>query len=78
MSQILIDGITNVTFAHGLVRVECVAAGPNSEQRPSGTLLIPGPQAAPILKALANALQELQRKQQEHQEQQQAPRQLGA
>jgi hypothetical protein len=68
MSQILIDGITNVTFAHGLVRVECAAAGPNNEQRPSGTLLIPGPQAAPVLKALANALQELQRKQQEQQQ----------
>ena len=70
MSQILIDGITNVTFAHGLLRVECVTAGPNNEQRPSGTLLIPGSQAVPVLNALGNALKELQRKQQEQQEQQ--------
>ena len=42
MSQILIDAIANVTFAGGFLRVDCVAVGPNKEQRPSGTLLIPG------------------------------------
>jgi hypothetical protein len=68
MSQILIDGITNVTIAHGLVRVECVVAGPNKEQRPSGTLLIPAAQAAPVLNALVNAMKELQRKQQEQEQ----------
>ena len=67
MSQILIDGIANVTFAGGIVRVDCVMAGPNNEQRPSGTLLIPGQQAGPILNALVNAMNELQRKQQEQQ-----------
>jgi hypothetical protein len=65
MSQILIDAISNVTMAHGLIRVDCVTMGPNSQQRPSGTLLIPGPAAGPILTALANAIKELQRKQQE-------------
>ncbi len=65
MSQILIDSITNVTLANGVVRVDCVAAGPNNEQRSSGTLLIPGPQAGAVLNALINAVQELQRKQQE-------------
>ena len=65
MSQILIDAISNVTIAGGLVRVDCVALGPNNEQRPSGTLLIPGPQAGAVLNALVNAMKELQRKQQE-------------
>jgi len=61
-NQILIDGITNVTIANGIVRVDCVTAGPNNETRPSGTLLIPGAQAGPVLQALVNAMQELQRK----------------
>lgn len=65
MSQILIDAIANVTLAGGILRVDCVATGPNSEQRPSGTLLIPGQQAGAVLNALVNAMKELQRKQQE-------------
>jgi hypothetical protein len=65
MSQILVDAITNVTLANGVVRVDCVATGPDNEQRPSGTLLIPAPQAGVVLNALINAMQELQRKQQE-------------
>jgi hypothetical protein len=65
MSQILVDAISNVTVANGLIRVDCVAVGPNNEQRPSGTLLIPGPQVGPVLNALVNAMKELQRKQEE-------------
>jgi hypothetical protein len=65
MSQILIDGIGTVTFAAGLLRVDCLAMGPNREQLPSGTLLIPATQAGAVLTALVNAMKELQRKQQE-------------
>jgi hypothetical protein len=65
MSQILIDGISNVTVAGGLVRVDCVALGPNNQHRPSGTLLIPGPAAGPVLSALVKAMKELHRQQQE-------------
>ena len=68
MSEILIDAISNVTVANGLIRVDCVAVGPNNQQRPSGTLLIPRPQAGPVLTALVNAMKELQRKQQEQAE----------
>jgi hypothetical protein len=46
----------------GIVSVDCVPAGPNNELRPSGTLLSPGAQAGPVLQALVNAMQELQRK----------------
>jgi hypothetical protein len=63
MSPILIDSITNVTFVGGLVRVDCTAAGPNNEQRLSGTLLIPAAQAATIVNALASALRELHSRQ---------------
>ena len=42
-------------FAGGIVRVDCLTVGPNSEQRPSGTLLIPGTASGPILNALVNA-----------------------
>jgi hypothetical protein len=65
MSQILIDGISVVTVAAGLVRVDCVAVGPNQQQRPSGTLLIPGPAAGPVLSSLVKAMKELQRQQEE-------------
>jgi hypothetical protein len=68
MSQILIDGIGTVTFAGGLLRVDCLAMGPNREQRPSGTLLIPATQAGAVLTALVNAMKDLQRKQQEQAE----------
>ena len=65
MSQMLIDGFGTVTVAGGLLRVDCVALGPNKEQRQSGTLLIPASQAGPVLTALVNAMKDLQRKQQE-------------
>jgi hypothetical protein len=61
----LIDGIGTVTVAGGLLRVDCLAIGPNKEQRPSGTLLIPVSQAGVVLTALVNAMKDLQRKQQE-------------
>ena len=65
MSQILVDSISNVTVANGIVRVDCMSLGPNNEQRPSGTLLIPGPQVGPVINALVNAMKELQRKQEQ-------------
>jgi Tfp pilus assembly protein PilF len=61
-SQILIDGIKAVTIHNGVLRIDCVAAGPNNEERPSGTLLIPGNQAGPILRSLIQGVQELEKK----------------
>jgi hypothetical protein len=62
MSTILIDGIKSVVFHNGILRIDCIAAGPNSEERPSGTLLIPANQAGPVLKALVGATQELEKR----------------
>jgi hypothetical protein len=64
-SQILIDGVKAVAIHNGLLRVDCVAAGPNNEERSSGTLLIPGNQAGPILRALTQAMQKLDKRSRE-------------
>jgi hypothetical protein len=66
MAMILIDGIGDVVFHNGIVRVDCVAAGPNGEQRDAGTLLMPGNVTGAILQALTNAIQELDKKMREH------------
>jgi hypothetical protein len=62
MTQVLIDSLKAVTFQNGVLRVDCIAAGPNNEERPSATLLIPGNQAAHILHSLTQALQELEKR----------------
>jgi hypothetical protein len=61
MAEIMIDGIKAVTFHNGVVRVDCITAGPNGEERPAGTLLIPGNVAGALVQTLANSLQELQK-----------------
>jgi hypothetical protein len=45
MSVILIDRIGSVVFHNGILRFDCMAAGPNGEERAAGTLLIPANQA---------------------------------
>ena len=62
MNQVLIDGIAHITFHNGVLRVECTSAGPDGQPRPSGSLLIPGSIAGQVVQALANGLQELDKK----------------
>ena len=69
MTQILIDGVTNITFHGGVLRVECVTVGPDGKPQPSGTLLIPGPTANQVLQALIKGMQELDKKMREQQQQ---------
>jgi len=59
VSVILIDRMTTVVLNNGIVRVDCVASGPNGEERPSGTLLIPANQMGPLLQMLMSATQQL-------------------
>jgi hypothetical protein len=73
MTQILIDGITNIAFHSGILRIECVTAGPDGKPHPSGTLIIPGPVAGQVLQALIKGTQELEKKMREQQQQQQMP-----
>ena len=62
MSVILIDGVKAVSFHNGILRIDCIEAGPNREERPSATLLIPGNQAKQVLQALVGATAELEKK----------------
>jgi len=68
MSLILIDAVKSVVWHNGVLRIDVVAAGPNGEERPSGTLLIPGNQAGNVLKALVDATQELEKRLREQQQ----------
>ena len=72
MSVIMVDGIKDVVFHNGIVRIDCLAAGPNNETRASGTIMIPGAVTGPILQTLINAMQELDKKIREHTAEQQA------
>ena len=66
MSMIMVDGIKDIVFHNGIVRIDCLSAGPNGEQRSSGTIVIPANVTGPILQSLANAMQELDKKIREH------------
>jgi hypothetical protein len=66
MSITLIDGIKDVVFHNGIVRIECVGVGANGAQYPSGTLIIPGNVTGPVLQALVKAMQELDKKMRDH------------
>jgi hypothetical protein len=70
MTQILIDGITNISFHSGILRIECATVAPDGKPQPSGTLVIPGAVAGQVLQALIKGTQELDKKMREQQQQQ--------
>lgn len=76
MSVVLIDGIKDVVLHNGMIRVDCVSVGPNGRESASGTLVIPANIVAAVVQTLAGALQELDKKIRE--QQQQAPTPEGA
>jgi hypothetical protein len=67
MTVTLIDGIKAVSLTNNIVRIDCTSAGPNNEERPSGTLLIPASRAGQIVQALTQAMQDLSNKLREQQ-----------
>jgi len=67
MNQILIDSIANLSIHNGVLRIACVAAGPDGQAQPSGTLVIPGMAATQVLNALVKGTQELEKKLREQQ-----------
>jgi len=69
MTQILIDGITNISFHSGVLRIECATVGPDGKPHPSGTLIIPGAVAGQVMQALINGMKELEKKVREQQQQ---------
>ena len=62
MNQVLVDAISNISIHNSILRIECVAVGPDGKQHPSGTLVIPGAVAGPVLQALINGTKELDKK----------------
>ena len=62
MSTVLIDRIAAVSFHNGILRIKCIAAGPNNEESTAATLLIPGSQAGTVLQSLVKATQELEKR----------------
>ena len=58
--MILVDNISNVSLINGLLRVECTSVGTDGQPKPSGEILIPANRASVVLKALANALKQIQ------------------
>jgi hypothetical protein len=69
MTTTLIDGIKAVSLQNGIVRIDCFEGGPNNEERLSGTLLVSANLAGQIVGALTQALQELDKKLREQQQQ---------
>ena len=68
MTTTLIDGIKAVSLQNGVVRIDTFEGGPNNEERLSGTLLVPANRAGQIVGALTQALQELDKKLREQQQ----------
>jgi len=62
MTQILVDGVTYVSFLNGILRIECGSIDRSGKLVPSGTLLIPAAQAGPVLKSIADATRELEKR----------------
>ncbi len=73
MTQILVDGVANITFHSGVLRIECASVGPDGKPHVSGTLVVPGPVAGQVLQAMIKGMQELEKKLREQQQQQQMP-----
>lgn len=62
MSTIVVDSLKEIVFHNGVLRVECMAAGPNGALTPSGTLVIPGSVAGAVVHSLGKAIEELDKK----------------
>jgi hypothetical protein len=59
MSTILVDRIGSVLFHHGILRVNCIANGPNSEDHATGNAAYPCNQMPAVMKSLLNAVKEV-------------------
>jgi hypothetical protein len=67
MTQILVDGIANITLHNGVVRIECLTIGSDGKPHPSGTLIVPGASVRLVLETLVNGTKELEKKLHEQQ-----------
>ena len=68
MALLLIDAIAGLTVHNGVLRIECMAVGPDGQPHPSGTLVIPGAAANQVLNGLIQGTKELDKKRREQQQ----------
>src|SRR5262249_55499654 len=71
MPIIFIDRLSHIGFYNGVLRIECAEASATGQERPSGTLMIPGNQARQVLQSLLKAAEEIDKKLREQHAQQQ-------
>jgi hypothetical protein len=58
---LLLDRIQGVSLNNGILRVECIAGGPDGKEIRSGILVIPASQAGNVIQGLVTTLQELEK-----------------
>mgnify|MGYP001213659183 CR=1 FL=1 len=58
----LIEGLSNITFVNGILRVQCTSIDPNGNETNSGTLEIPGANVNNILNGLINSAKAIEEK----------------
>ncbi|MFW5735082.1 MAG: hypothetical protein ACOCWR_08490 [Oceanidesulfovibrio sp.] len=61
----LIEKITNVAFANGLLRVECASFSANGEEKSVGELVIPAASIQHVMNTMVKSIQEIERQQKE-------------
>mgnify|MGYP001187057612 CR=1 FL=1 len=58
----LIEGLGNVTFVNGILRVECLSIDPAGKDAPSGTLEIPAGSLNKVLNGLISSSKAIEEK----------------
>jgi|TARA_B110000444_G_scaffold247929_1_gene271173 hypothetical protein len=58
----LIEGLSNITFVNGILRVQCTSIDPSGKEVETGTLEIPGGNVAAILNGLINSSKAIEEK----------------
>lgn len=58
----LIEGLANVTFVNGIMRIQCTSVDPTGKETNSGVLEIPGASVNNIINGLASSAQAIQDK----------------
>ena len=58
----LIEGLANVTFVNGIMRVQCTSVDPSGKEVNSGVLEIPGASVNKIINGLASSAKAIEDK----------------
>ena len=58
----LVEGLSNITFVNGILRVQCTSIDPSGKQTTSGTLEIPGANVNGVLNGLINSAKAIEEK----------------